>query len=105
MMWKSNGKPGRLMLSFMCVWTAGLAAFGLFVENFVGCFLFFSRMGKRLAIWVELSHGGIHRGYRIHLVHRLKGRAFGSHNCGDGAIGTVAVCGEVFAYALGQEPP
>jgi hypothetical protein len=41
-MWKSNGKPGRLMLSFMCVWTAGLAAFGLFVENFVGWFLFFS---------------------------------------------------------------
>jgi hypothetical protein len=41
-MWKSNGKPGRLMLSFMCIWMAGLAAFGLFVENSVGWFLFFS---------------------------------------------------------------
>jgi hypothetical protein len=42
MMWKSNGKPGLLMLSFMCVWIAGLAAFGLFVENLVGWVLFFS---------------------------------------------------------------
>jgi hypothetical protein len=41
-MWKSNGKPGRLMLFLMFVWIAGLAAFGLFVENFVGWFLFFS---------------------------------------------------------------
>jgi len=42
MIWKSNGKPGRLMLSLMCVWIAGLAAFGLLVENLVGWFLFFS---------------------------------------------------------------
>jgi hypothetical protein len=30
------------MLSLMCVWIAGLAAFGLFVENWIGWLLFFS---------------------------------------------------------------
>ncbi|MFI5456808.1 MAG: hypothetical protein ACHRXM_15280 [Isosphaerales bacterium] len=39
---KSAGKPGRLMLVLMCIWVAGLATFGLFVENIVGWFLFFS---------------------------------------------------------------
>jgi hypothetical protein len=42
MIWKDNGKPRRLMLALMCIWVAGLAAFGLFVENLVGWFLFFS---------------------------------------------------------------
>ena len=42
MLWKRNGKPGRLMLSLMCVWIAGLAAFGLFVEGIAGAFLFFT---------------------------------------------------------------
>jgi hypothetical protein len=42
MIWKSNGRPGRLMFALNCVWVAGLAAFGLFVETIVGFFLFFS---------------------------------------------------------------
>jgi hypothetical protein len=40
--WKSNRKPGRLMLAVMCIWIAGLAAFGLLVEVLLGWFLFFS---------------------------------------------------------------
>jgi hypothetical protein len=40
--WKSNGKPGRLLLAAMYIWIAGLAAFGLLVESLVGQFLFFT---------------------------------------------------------------
>jgi hypothetical protein len=39
---KSISEPGRLMPALLCIWVAAAAAVGLFIENWVGWFLFFS---------------------------------------------------------------
>jgi hypothetical protein len=39
---KSPGKLKRLILAFMCIWVALIAVLALFIENWLGWFLFFS---------------------------------------------------------------
>ena len=39
---KRSGAAGRLIPALLCIWVAGAAAAGLFVENLLGWLLFFS---------------------------------------------------------------
>jgi hypothetical protein len=78
-----SGRLGRVMLALLCVWVAGMSGVGLYFENALGWFLFFSPG------WAE----GWPYGIRANIVLSVGLTGFVLLELGTAAAGVAAVVG------------